>query len=90
MPARILGLLVAVVIFVLAFFFLAAALVAGVLLAAVLLARIWWIQRRIRKAAVEQVLSAEYTVVERESQPARLPDERAPPDDPSRGDHRQG
>jgi uncharacterized membrane protein YGL010W len=56
----------ALALVVLGFFFLAAALVAGALLAGVLLIRLWWLQRRIRKAEEAQYLTTEYTVVDRE------------------------
>jgi hypothetical protein len=63
----------ALVVLVLAFFFLAVAAVAGAVLAAVLFVRIWWIGRKVGKAGRDQVITAEYTVVEREPQPqARL------------------
>ena len=76
--ARVLWFVVAAGILVLAFFFLLAAIVAGVLLAGVLLARLWWVSRRIRRAAEAQVVTTEYRVVERErlAQPG-LPDETA-------------
>jgi hypothetical protein len=87
MLARILWLLSAALILVLAFFFLAAAIAAGAVLAAILLARIWWVNRRIRRAAEDGILSAEYTVVEREGQQGRLPEKDAgpPPGDRSAG-----
>ena len=69
-------------ILVLAFFFAAAAIVAGAILGAALLGRIWWINRGIKKAAEQSILTAEYTVVERESQPERLPDDSGRPQRP--------
>jgi hypothetical protein len=65
----------AVALVVLGFFFLAAALVAGALLGAVILIRLWWLQRKIRKAEEARYLTTEYTVVDRE----RPPDPRLPP-----------
>ncbi|MBI3044361.1 MAG: hypothetical protein HYY78_16180 [Betaproteobacteria bacterium] len=63
-------------VLVLGFFFLAAALVAGAILAAAIGARIWWLQRKLRKASEEEFIKAEYSVVEREQPPApRLPPE---------------
>jgi len=64
----------ALALVVLGFFFLAAALVAGAVLAGVILIRLWWLQRRIRKAEEAQYLTTEYTVVDRERPPGtRLP-----------------
>lgn len=72
----VLGIL-ALGLLVLGFFFIAAALVAGTILAAVALLRFWWLRRRLRKAEAERYVSAEYTVVERESPaPSRLPPDR--------------
>ncbi len=53
-------------VLVLGFFFLVAALIAGAILALVVLARFWWLKRRLRKAANEEFITAEYSVVERE------------------------
>jgi predicted lipid-binding transport protein (Tim44 family) len=50
----------------LGFFFLVAALVAGAILAAVILLRFWWVKRKLAKAAEEEFITTEYTVVERE------------------------
>lgn len=72
------GVLVAVVALgfvVLGFFFLAAALVAGGIVAVVVLLRLWWLQRRVRKAKEAEILTTEYTVVEREG----VRDPRLPP-----------
>ena len=64
----------AVIILVTAFFFLAAAILVGAVLAAVLIARIWWVRRKIAKAAEAEFISTEYRVVEREWEPGgRLP-----------------
>jgi len=65
---RIAYAILALALVVLGLFFLAAAVVAGGLLAAVLLARVWWIKRKMMKEAESQILTAEYTVVKRESQ----------------------
>lgn len=64
--ARMALAVVALALAVLAFFFLAAALVAGAIIAAVILVRFWWLRRKLRKAAEEEFIAAEYTVVERE------------------------
>jgi hypothetical protein len=69
MLARIAWLVAALGILLLAFFFLVAAVAAGAVLAAALLARIWWVNRRMRKAAERGIVTAEYTVVEREALP---------------------
>lgn len=71
---RILYGIVALAVLVLGFFFLAAALVAGALLAGAILLRFWWLKRQLRKAADAEIITTDYTVVERESTPApRLP-----------------
>jgi small-conductance mechanosensitive channel len=56
----------ALALVVLGFFFLAAALIAGAMLAGVILIRLWWLQRKIRKAEEAGYLTTEYTVVDRE------------------------
>jgi MFS superfamily sulfate permease-like transporter len=66
LPERIAYGIVAACVLVLGFFFLAAAIVAGVVLAAVVLVRYWWARRQLGKAAGSEVLTAEYTVVERD------------------------
>jgi len=58
----------AAIILVTAFFFLAAAIVVGAVLAAVLMARVWWLRRKMAKAAEREFISAEYRVVEREGE----------------------
>ena len=64
----------ALALVVLGFFFLAAALVAGAVLAGVILTRLWWLQRRIRKAEEARYLTTEYEVIDREGpQDPRLP-----------------
>lgn len=64
---------------VLLFFFLAAALVVGAIMAVVILARLWWLKRGLKKAEQAETITAEYTVIERES-PAQpqLPNENRP------------
>ncbi len=71
---RVLWLIAAAVILTLAFFFLAVALIVAAVLAAFVLARWWWLNRKLGKAAQRHVITAEYTVVERES-----PGDRRPP-----------
>jgi hypothetical protein len=63
---RILIGIVALTLVVLGFFFLAAALVAGAILAGVILLRLWWIRRKLSKAADDEFITTDYTVVERE------------------------
>lgn len=76
MLGRILWFITALIILALAFFFIAAAIAVGAVLGAALIARIWWLNRKMRKAAEQEILTAEYTVVERESTTRqRLPDE---------------
>ena len=50
----------------LGFFFLVAALIAGAILAVVILIRFWWLKRKLEKAARDEFITTEYTVVERE------------------------
>ena len=53
-------------VLVLGFFFLVTALIAGAILAGIVLLRFWWLKRKLKKAANEEFLTADYTVVERE------------------------
>jgi len=69
---RIVLAVAALALVVLGFFFLAAALIAGAVLAGVILIRLWWLQRRVKKAEEARYLTTEYTVVDRE-RPPRLP-----------------
>lgn len=64
---RILYAILALALVVLGFFFLAAAIVAGAILAGVVLLRLWWLKRRLKKAADREFVTTEYTVIERES-----------------------
>ena len=75
----VIGILLLAVL-VLGFFFLVAALIAGAILAAVILLRFWWVKRKLAKAAEEEFITTEYTVVERESldRPPVNADERRP------------
>lgn len=59
--------ILALVVVILGFFFLAAAVVAGLVLAGVVVVRYWWWKRRLRKAAEDQFLTTEYSVVERDT-----------------------
>lgn len=66
LPERILYAILALALVVLGFFFLAAAVVAGAILAGVVLLRLWWLKRKLKKAAGEEFVTTEYTVIERE------------------------
>jgi len=63
---RIVYAILAVALIVLGFFFLAAAVVAGAILAGVILLRLWWLKRKLKKAADNEFVTTEYTVIERE------------------------
>lgn len=65
LPERIAYGVMAFGILILGFFFLAAAVAAGAILAGVVLVRYWWLQRRVRKAAEQEFITTEYSVVER-------------------------
>jgi len=78
LPERILIAILALALVVLGFFFLAAAVVAGAVLAGVVLLRLWWLKRKLDKAAEQEFVPAEYSVVEREA----LPDTTVDVDDP--------
>ena len=65
----VIGILLLAVL-VLGFFFLVAALIGlslGSILAAVILLRFWWVKRKLARAAEDEFITTEYTVVERES-----------------------
>jgi predicted lipid-binding transport protein (Tim44 family) len=81
----VIGILLLAVL-VLGFFFLVAALIAGAILAAVILLRFWWVKRKLAKAADEEFITTEYSVVERESldRPPVNADERRPNQDAGR------
>ena len=66
---RIVIAILALALIVLGFFFLAAAVVAGVILAGVVLVRLWWLKRQLKKAADQEFVTTEYTVVERDPLP---------------------
>lgn len=61
---RIIFLVLAATLAVLAFFFLTVALIAGVVIAAVIAVRWWWITRKLKPSATEQTFEGEYTVIE--------------------------
>jgi hypothetical protein len=64
---RIVYAILALALLVLGFFFLAAAVVAGAILAGVVLLRLWWLKRKLKKAADREFVTTEYTVIEREA-----------------------
>jgi hypothetical protein len=69
----------AAAIFVLLFFFLAAALVLAAVMVVVLLVRLWWFKRSLKQAQQAEVITTEFTVIERERAPQpRLPDDTRP------------
>lgn len=55
-----LGLLVLVA----AFFFIGIALIAGAILAGIFLIRLWWLRRKLQRAAQDSYVEGEYTVIE--------------------------
>ena len=74
LPERIVFGTLLLAVLVLGFFFLVAALIAGAILAGVILLRLWWLKRKIERAAREEFITTDYTVVEREQPDApRLP-----------------
>ncbi|MBI4195336.1 MAG: hypothetical protein HY526_09685 [Betaproteobacteria bacterium] len=64
---KILYAIVGAVVLVTAFFFLTVAIIAGAFLALAIIARWWWISRKLRRAARDETLEGQYTVVERSS-----------------------
>jgi hypothetical protein len=74
LPERIVYGVLLLAVLVLGFFFLVAALIAGAILAGIVLLRFWWLRRKLEKAADEEFITTDYTVVERERPAApRLP-----------------
>ena len=69
MLERLVWIIVGLLVFVVGFFFLAAAVVAGLVIATVVLIRLWWLKRKLAQAADSEVITTEYTVVERELLP---------------------
>ncbi|MDP1536833.1 MAG: hypothetical protein Q8L95_06600 [Burkholderiales bacterium] len=67
------------VILVAAFFFIGIALIAGAILAGIVLLRLWWLQRKLRRAQQDTFVEGESTVVE-----TTITDQRTPPSGPSR------
>jgi hypothetical protein len=61
-------------VLVLGFFFLVAALIAGAVLAGIVLLRLWWLKRKLTRAAEDEFITTEYRVVEREQLDAPPPD----------------
>jgi hypothetical protein len=52
------------VVLVAAFFFIGIALVAGAILAGIFLVRLWWLKRKLQRAAQDTYVEGEYTVIE--------------------------
>lgn len=74
LPERVLYAILALAVLVVGFFFLAAALVLAAALAGVILLRLWWLKRKLQRAADSEFVTADYTVIEREQPPGpRLP-----------------
>lgn len=74
LPERILYGALLLAVLVLGFFFIVAALIAGAILAGAILLRFWWLKRKLKQAAEAEIITTEYTVVERERpEPPRLP-----------------
>ncbi len=71
---RLLFLVMAATIAVLAFFFLTVALIAGAVLASIIAARWWWITRKLKTEAADQTFDGEYTVIEYSKSETRIPD----------------
>jgi hypothetical protein len=61
---RIVFFALGLVILVAAFFFIGIALIAGAILAGVFLIRLWWLKRKLQRAAQETYVEGEYTVIE--------------------------
>lgn len=78
LPERILYGALLLAVLVLGFFFLVAALIAGAILAVAILLRFWWLKRKLERAADEEFITTEYTVIESEQleKPPAGPDER--------------
>ncbi len=61
---RIVFFALGLIILVVAFFFIGIALVAGGILAGIFLIRLWWIKRKLQRAAQDTYVEGEYTVIE--------------------------
>lgn len=61
---RILFFALGLVVLVAAFFFIGIALIAGITLAGIFLIRLWWLRRKLQRAAQDTYVEGEYTVIE--------------------------
>ncbi len=73
---RIVFFALGLVVLVAAFFFIGIALIAGAILAGVFLIRLWWLRRKLQRAAQETYVEGEYTVIETAITDQRLPPEK--------------
>lgn len=61
---RIVFFALGLVVLVAAFFFIGIALIAGAILGVIFLIRLWWIKRKLQRAAQDTYMEGEYTVIE--------------------------
>lgn len=61
---RIVFFALGLIVLVVAFFFIGIALVAGAILAVIFLIRLWWLKRKLQRAAQDSYVEGEYTVIE--------------------------
>jgi hypothetical protein len=61
---RIVFFALGLVVLVAAFFFIGIALIAGAILAVIFLVRLWWLKRKLQRAAQDSYVEGEYTVIE--------------------------
>lgn len=61
---RIVFFALGLIVLVVAFFFIGIALVAGAILAGIFLIRLWWLKRKLQRAAQDSYVEGEYTVIE--------------------------
>jgi ABC-type bacteriocin/lantibiotic exporter with double-glycine peptidase domain len=72
---RIVFFALGIVVLVAAFFFIGIALIAGAVLACVFLIRLWWLRRKLQRAAQDSYVEGEYTVIENTITDQRVADE---------------
>lgn len=70
---RIVFFALGLVVLVAAFFFIGIALIAGAILAGIFLIRLWWLRRKLQRAAQDTYVEGEYTVIETAITDQRLP-----------------
>jgi hypothetical protein len=61
---RILFYALGLMVLVAAFFFIGIALIAGAIVAGIFLIRLWWLRRKLQRAAEDTYVEGEYTVIE--------------------------